>query len=202
MPMTSSSTGDRAPARLVPPDFLPDGTWAALAQDAIPSRGDLHSQVPSPDACPADAELRNTLSDVYNRFAFAADVTWNTQDKAREFTRNATFFSPVYGKRLVVGREAIHTGFAAITQSLGGEEACRERWTTQPATRFHHLWLSPIFDCLTPDYVRTYAKGVILGPPMGKGGPTGDAVLHPARLYVIDFAHEAGAWKMHLYFVD
>ena len=118
---------------------------------------------------------------------------------ADSFSQNGHLYSPLEGSD-VTGRENVRIALRGYFESLGGEEACRKRWISEPATRRHHLALGPVFVRLGPEYVRLYTKTVVLGPdPDGMHVDQGHGI-RVLRLYVHDFVYEEGSWKIHLYF--
>ncbi len=176
-----------------------DGLWPSLPESAMPVLGDLSTQLPPQEGGFVSPELRNQLEEIYNRFTLALDTSCNADVMANLFSRNGRMYSPLEGSN-VTGRENLRVALRTFFEPLGGEEGCRKRWIDEPATRRHHLALSPVFVRLGPEYVRVYSKTVVLGPdPDGLHVNQGHGV-RVLRLYVHDFVHEEGAWRLHLYF--
>ena len=193
-----SWTGGDAPDRS-PVQKGPDGIWPALPESAGPVFGDLATQVPGGEPGFVSPELRDQLEEIYARFTLALDTTCSADRMADSFSRNGRLHSPIEGADLT-GRENIRAAMHGLVESLGGEQACHQRWISEPATRRHHLALAPVFVRLGPEYVRMYSKTVVLGPdPDGLHVDQGHAI-RVLRLYVHDFVYEEGAWKFHLYF--
>jgi len=198
------SSAARSAGASSPPDRAPvtkgaDGVWPALPAAAMPAPGDLSTQLPPADGGYVSPELRNQLEELYSRFTLALDVSCDADAMADAFSRNGRMYSPMEGSD-VTGRENLRNALRAYFATLGGKEGCRKRWVDEPASRRHHLALSPVFVRLGPEYVRVYSKTVVLGPdPDGLHVAQGHGV-RVLRLYVHDFVYEEGAWKFHLYF--
>ena len=176
-----------------------DGIWPALPESAMPVLGDLSTQLPPKEGGFVSPELQDRLEEIYNRFTLALDTSCDADTMVSFFSRNGRMYSPLEGSN-VTGRENLRIALLSFFEPLGGKEACQKRWIEEPATRRHHLALSPVFVRLGPEYVRLYSKTVVLGPdPDGLHIKEGHGV-RVLRLYVHDFVYEEGMWKLHLYF--